>query len=360
MKKLIPFIRVTQPIGTFYISALEARTILRIAEISNFSRRQFDSDCNYSNGSSKCVHDISIYCADPDATFPTPIIIAVTEDISSFLFENNILEIDDGKVIGEVIDGQHRLLGIKESEHVDDFVMPVVFMFGLTEEEKAYVFSIINSKQTQFSMSLLYKLFNLSDKRSPQKTCHHIARLLNADEKSAFYKRLKMLGSREGKLSKLSQGLFAQHLISLISNDPETDMMKIKRNTPLKEDPSLPLRRYFIAEKDEYIYKILFNLFNAIKAVFPEEWDNPKQSVLSNTVGYVGIMQAFPKMHQLGEQNKSLKQEFFMDIFEKVKKSLKIRNENLSHEFYPNVEATADKIEHLVVSVLENEFNFKE
>lgn len=352
MKKLIPFIAVTQPIGTFYISSLDARTILNIAEISNFSRRQFDAEC-YTNGSFKCVNDISVYCADPDATFPTPIIIAVTEDISSFRFENNMLEIDDKKIIGEVIDGQHRLLGIKESEHIDDFVLPVVFMFGLTEEEKAYVFSIINSKQTQFSMSLLYQLFNLSDKRSPQKTCHHIARLLNADEKSAFYKRLKMLGSRRGKFSRLSQGIFAQHLIPLLSRDPESDMVKLKRNIKLKDDPSLPLRSYFLADKDEYIYKILFNLFNAVKTVFPKEWDNPDRYVLSNTVGYEGIMLAYPKLHLLGTTQKSLKQEFFIDVFEKVKKRLNDRNEDFSHDFYPNTEESSKKVEELILSAIE-------
>ncbi len=355
MKKRIPFIEVTQPIGTFYISALSARTILKIAEISNVSRRQFDSDCYYNNSSSKCVNDITLYCSDPDATFPTPILIAVTEDISSFLFENNMLEIDEKKIIGEVIDGQHRLLGIKDSPNIDDFVLPVVFMFGLTEEEKAYVFSIINSKQTQFSMSLLYNLFNLSNKRSPQKTCHHIARLLNSDEKSAFFKRLKMLGSREGKYSRLSQGAFVQHLLPLISSNPNDDMQKIKRNISLKEDPTLPLRSYFLSEKDEYIYKILFNLFNAVKTVFPEEWNCADKYVLSNTAGFAGIMQAFPRLHELGALNKSLKQEFFVEVFTKVKHKLDLYNQDFSLKFYPNDEETSDKIEELIRSAVNDE-----
>lgn len=354
MKKVIPLIEVTQPIGTFYISALDARTILKIAEI-NVSRKRFEPACFTSNGSNKCVNGISEYCADPDATFPTPIIIAMNEDLSGCSINSNMMEIDDSKVLGEVIDGQHRLLGIQASEYIDDFVLPVVFMFGLTEEEKAYVFSIINSKQTQFSMSLLYELFDLSDKRSPQKTCHHIARSFNSDEKSPFYKRLKMLGEKEGERVTLSQGGFVKYLLPLISNDPVDDMVKIKRNIKLKDDPELPLRHYFIAEKDNYIYKILLNLFNAIKEVFPEEWDNRKDFVLSNTVGFAGVMQAFPRLHDLGTRQKSLKQSFFVEQFEKVKRELQLNNEDFSTDRCPSEESTVIKIKNIIERAIEKD-----
>ena len=87
-------------------------------------------------------------------------------------------------------------------------------MFDLTEEEKAYVFSIINSKQTKVSSSLIYDLFSLSQHRSPTKTAHEIARALNRNTESPFYKRLKMLGKKiEGEdKATLSQGTFVKYL----------------------------------------------------------------------------------------------------------------------------------------------------
>lgn len=70
-------------------------------------------------------------------------------------------------------------------------------MFDLTDEEKAYVFSIINSKQTRVNPSIVYDLFSLAERRSPQKTCHEIARGINSNPDSPFYKKLKMLGKRK-------------------------------------------------------------------------------------------------------------------------------------------------------------------
>lgn len=76
----------------------------------------------------------------------------------------------------------------------DIFELLVVLIFDLTEEEKAYIFSIINSKQIKVSMNLIYDLFELSEKRSPQKTVHEMARALNQKEAFPFHNRLKMLG----------------------------------------------------------------------------------------------------------------------------------------------------------------------
>ena len=101
-------------------------------------------------------------------------------------------------------------------------------MFDLTEEEKAYIFSTINSNQAKVDKSLIYDLFELSTERSPLKTCHYIARIMNSKEDSPFYQRLKMLGKKENELSTLSQGTFVKGLVDLISKQPQKDMILIK------------------------------------------------------------------------------------------------------------------------------------
>ena len=53
-----------------------------------------------------------------------------------------------------------------------DFDIPVVVMFNLKEEQKAYVFSTINGNQVKVNRSLIYDLFDLSESHSPYKTCH--------------------------------------------------------------------------------------------------------------------------------------------------------------------------------------------
>lgn len=235
MKLKIPYIEVEQPIGTFYLSAINAKDLVDIVDIrrrvsdnnymSLFDRFQVLEEQGVQRQQSKeRVNKIKNYCSDPDATFPTPIIISVyshiryKDDERSFEFE-----LKDGDKIGDVIDGQHRLLGISASDYCANFMLPVVLMFNLNTEEKAYVFSIINSTQTKVSMSLIYDLFDLSTKRSPQKVAHEIARAMNKMDVSPFHNRLKMLGKKEQNqyFAVLSQGTFVSKLLTLISKDPE-------------------------------------------------------------------------------------------------------------------------------------------
>ena len=277
-----PFIEITQPIGSFYITKLRA---VDLSLIVNVTPRSASPSAIQRDESSSRINEISRYCSDPDATFPTPIIISVYEN-AEIHTNNNCFEIqvDEGKKIGEVIDGQHRLKGILKSDYLDRFELPVVLIFNLSEEEKAYVFSIINSKQTKVSMSLIYDLFALSRHRSPQKTSHEIARALNKNTDSPFYNRLKMLGKKENnqELATLSQGTFVKHLIKLLSKNPDEDFRCSKRNKKFKEIPTLPLREYFIRDEDKIILKILLNVFNALKDVFPNEWENPLKNIMED------------------------------------------------------------------------------
>lgn len=190
----IPLIKIEQPIGTFYISALNAEILCRITTVE---RREYGKNNLPNEGvqraiSIKRVNEIAKYTNDPDATFPTPIIISVNDTVTNVL-GNDYFEFDENSVIGEIIDGQHRVEGLKKSQKISQFTLPIILMFDLLEEDKAYVFSIINSKQTQVTKSLIYDLFSLSENRSPQKLPHELARLLNSDEESPFIGDLRCL-----------------------------------------------------------------------------------------------------------------------------------------------------------------------
>lgn len=301
-----PFIEIRQPIGSFYITNIKA---VDLGIIVNVTPRSASPSAIQRDESSSRINEISKYCSDPDATFPTPIIISVYDD-AEIKIQNNYFEIpkNSGKKIGEVIDGQHRLKGILKSDYADKFELPVVLIFNLTEEEKAYIFSIINSKQTKVSMSLIYDLFALSKHRSPQKTSHEIARALNKNTESPFYNRLKMLGKKEPnqELATLSQGTFVKHLIMLISKNPDLDFRLSKRREKLDSIVTLPLREYFLKGEDEIILKILLNVFSALKDVFPNEWEDPLGNILWKTTGYVAVIKSFNAMYDLGDKHNDL------------------------------------------------------
>lgn len=351
-----PFIEFTQPIGTFYLSKLNALDLLEIVDITP---RSESLEAVQRDENTKRINEIADYCQDPDATFPTPIIVSIYENVS-IEYQENLFLLPSAK-IGQVIDGQHRLKGINKSGLANRFELPVVFMFNLIEEEKAYVFSIINSKQTKVSMSLIYDLFELAKSRSPQKTMHEVARSLNAIKESAFHNRLKMLGKRnEGQdNATLSQGTFVKYLLTLITKNPETDQIKLKNGIELDRIQALPLRDYFIDNEDDVILKVLDNLFKGIKNAFIELWENPNNNILWKTTGFGAIVKSFNDIYLLGEKHNDLSELFFSQFFNHFKREIEKREIELTSDYFTSNEQQQTKLSILIKGATET-FSYDE
>ena len=341
----IDLIEVNQPIGTFYMACLPARFI---ADSCAIVRRDATGKGVQRVLVQKRVNEIAAYTEDPDATFPTSIIIAVYSQPEASL-RDGAYHCSGKAKFGEIIDGQHRIEGLKRSNRIDDFQMPVILMFDLVEEEKAYVFSIINSKQRPVQKSLIYDLFNLTEKRSPQKTCHEIARLTNSDEQSPYFKRLKMLGKKEDENASLSQGSFVKYLLPLVSKKPDQDLIDIKLGKPLEDDPALTFRYYFIKNEDQSIYKILLNLFKAVASTFELEWKNPDRFILSKTTGYGALMRALPVLIAKGSNEHNLSEKFFNTRMDEFKQRLHASKLALTSSDFPSNEHQQARLAEFII-----------
>lgn len=348
------YIEVTQPIGTFYISKMDAKDIINLTTTNQ--RKVDESNGIQREASSNRVKQIEEYTNDPDATFPTPIIISLekgNENLEWDIENHKIILKDEFEgTIGEIIDGQHRILGLSNSKFIDEFELPVVFMYDLTAQEKAYIFSIINSTQTKVAKSLIYDLFNLFEDRSPFKTCHYLSRSFNSDKNSAYYNRLKMLGKKYDKDKKnlsLSQGTFVEHVIKLISKDPQQDTINIKNNVPLDLNDNYPFRNYFINNKDEVIYKILSNCFNAIKIVFPEQWEDSEKFILSKSTGFGAIIKSLKVIFYLGQYDGNLMQLRFENIFKELKKYITANNTDFVSQDFSSNEQTQSELSRIIL-----------
>ena len=225
----------------------------------------------------------------------------------------------------------------KKSGIAENFELPVVLMFDLTPEENAYIFTVINSTQTKVNKSLIYDLFELSTTRSPQRTCHELARSLNSDPNSPFFNRLKMLGKKEigQKNAVLSQGTFVKQMLLLISKNPDADARAIKANWKLEDDNRLPLRKFFISGKDDVIYKVLINAFNALKNTFQVEWLEPETNILWKTTGFCGIMSVLNYIMRLGVSERTLTYDYFVRVFVNFKDYINCRNISLTSKDFP-------------------------
>lgn len=237
--------------------------------------------------------------------------------------------VPDGQTVAVVIDGQHRIEGLRlagaasEDSELSEFNIPFVFMFDLSPEDMAKIFVTINSTQRKVDKSLISDLFALSSRRSPQRTCHLIAVAMNGKAKGPFYNGLKMLGRRVSGTEILSQGSFCKYLLKIISRKPEDDERKLYSGQSLEEDERAPLRKYFLNNKDEYILRIVTNYFEAVSSVFSKAWtDAPEKYLLRKTVGFSALIQLFIKIVPVAFKVNNATFEAFERVFKEIHNKL--------------------------------------
>jgi len=303
-------IKVSQPLGDFFIGNINARHLVEISYADVRRIEGEDRDIERYLGIQRPldrgrVGEIRRYLESPDASFPTGVVLAVDQncaeldnDGSLILkpyysdFEGESITIDK---IAKVLDGQHRIAAfINDSGSYDktldkiftDFQFNIVIFVGLDIDEQANIFATVNLAQTKVSRSLVYDLEGLSKARSPFKTCHQIAVALDSvDRRSPLYHRIKRLGVKtKGRETSepLTQAVFVESLIRLLSPNPFSDRttyLKGKKpdfasNSELLKNP---FRNLFISERDNDIALILFNYFTSIQSKWPIAWTNIQQ-----------------------------------------------------------------------------------
>jgi len=260
---------------------------------------------------------------DPDATFPTNLVLHIPESIiEEQSQENGFLNIklkrkvfdeikkEDGDVLITIIDGQHRIRGIEvairrlesqidsavrtnrisSSEEIskrlefdqqrlndlNNIHLVVSFFINKTLEYQAMIFSTINRTQKKVSADLVSSLFGLDTSDTPQKTGLQVVLSLNGHKESPFYKRIKLYGGdySEKTSPPLSQATMVRSIVALISEnlrEAENDRYRKRKELSKRSSSSsklLPFRIYYATDRDNYISDILFYYFNAVKTTF--------------------------------------------------------------------------------------------
>lgn len=334
---------VQQPIGEFFVGTISAQILTEIAftDLRHFESLTERKGLNRAVNLER-VRKISTYVRGVDATFPNAIIVAIDSDKIVRQSENEI-EIKISKDVAKIIDGQHRIRGLERAfneekkalengvtvNKIGKFDLIISIFVDLAMEDQASIFSTINLNQAPVIKSLVYDLFEVDPYRSPQKSCHLIAKSVNSDSTSPFYQRIKLLGKNpelDGKIlyrAPLTQAAFINALLSTITNDADKDREALKRNEilPIIENPEskgLIFRHYFLKEEDSTILRIINNYFGAIQDVFPKEWSNTDNPV-SKTIGYGALMRLLKNdLYLIGDRQNDLSRSFFASHFEKA------------------------------------------
>ena len=291
----------------------------------------------------KRVIEIAEYTHTVGATFPTSVIISVEERCTSLEYINqetgvatltldNFLDTEDEEQIvyyrniAKVIDGQHRILGLKEYEE-GDFEINVVVFIGADISDQANVFATVNLSQTKVNKSLVYDLFSLSEVRSPQKTCHEIVVALDLTRESPFFKKIRRLGlATQGRVGEsLSQATVVDMMLPLISINPRLDRDAAMRGRRLNRAEGnmlfkLVFRNIFIDKEDVKISDNIWNYFSAVRDRWPGAWNFIGTGlILNRTNGFRGFMRFFrPAYLHYTAPGSVVDSDSFLELFKKV------------------------------------------
>lgn len=340
---------VQQPIGEFYIGVIDWADLL---EISFADIREIERDLDSYLGiqrkiSPNRVQELSEYVHTKDASFPTSIILAIEEqcvdwdEASKVLTLHSTEEVDYAH-IAKVLDGQHRLEGLRALEPGHAFQLNVTIFVEADIADQANIFATVNLAQTKVNKSLVYDLFDYAKSRSPQKTAHDVAVGLDRAEGGPLFQRIKRLGTRTiGRTGEtLTQATVVNCLLDLISAKPMIDRDLLMRGKRIKqasewELETMPFRNLFIEEQDVAMAKILNNYFSAIRLRWPEAWqDRGKGNILARTNGFRAFMRAFKNLYVDMCRGSEIGQVFGVSKFAERIAMVNLTNESFNTQNY--------------------------
>jgi DGQHR domain-containing protein len=298
---------VKQPLGEFFLASITARQLVEIAyaDVRRLvsDKRDFERYLGIQRPISEHrIKQIKKYLQGSDAAFPTAIILAVDENCAEFTQGKGACGVltlrpydpeagDEEEPIpwdriAKVLDGQHRIAAFMDDNYeyaLDDreFDLNLAVFVGADISVQATIFATVNLAQTKVNRSLAYDLTELARTRSPTKSCHNIAVILDKEPRSPLYHRIKRLGTATPGRSKepLTQAAFVESLVRFISGDPVMDRIKLLDGEGLEEPTEddlrkWPFRNLFIRKKEIDIAEILFNYFIAVRKKWPNSWDD--------------------------------------------------------------------------------------
>jgi DGQHR domain-containing protein len=298
---------IEQPGGTFYYSAIETKYIVNRLSIR---RRSVRADGVQRDLAVKRIREVSDYLSTADAILPTPLVISVSGAELRYADGISYLQIpmDDESPWGEIIDGQHRYEGLRNTVNFDRYAVPVCIFIDLSIEDKATVFSTINSTQVKVPKSYIYDLFDYTDANTPIKFCHDVCKTLNYEEDGPLFKRVKMLGRKLNDTEVLTQGALVDAIIPLITKNEKNDDRIARAKEKLQADQTLPLRDFYLNGDTIAFSKILRNYLQALK----EQSDTNWEKYVLRSIGVKVFMRLLGHIAQEGMDKEDLSRVFFL------------------------------------------------
>ena len=227
--------------------------------------------------------------------------------ILNWVNKSKPLKAEDGKITipsversAQIIDGQHRIAGLREAIRdqptLGDLQIPVSLYEYLDTRACADIFISINTEQRPVQRSLVFDLYGVSSEYLVDPAAvraRDIAQTLNEEESSPYHDLIRFPGTSTGKRGGVALSTAATALKPLVES---------KGNFELVGVVELAMQT-----------KVIFNYFNALRNKYQDKWLDSSNAFLYAS-GFLGAAE-FLKLHMIPFCNN--KGNFTQDLMER-------------------------------------------
>jgi len=241
------------------------------------------------------------YLLNQMGIFPTSILVNVRKEEGTVKFEKkgsigDFIEIGDLVVpdhpIWYVIDGQHRLEGLKIATRKKEDLAKYPVILTMTNEDVLYemlIFYIVNSRVKSVPTGLAYRILQrmLYDIKAPKWINQTIMR--GADRRKAIaativdFLNMELENPFKGRIQEVGEARRPEHLTT---------------DETLTRYMTLVLRESMFSEMfDRDVAELLAEYWGAIKNIYPECFEHHEDYLLLRTIGLSSLSRLFPTIY---------------------------------------------------------------
>lgn len=292
---LLPFLEITQHGRRLFLTKMPVKTLVAIsyASVRGVNKEEGAIQRVLNSRRIASIRDFTL----AGGHYPASIVLNwVNEDHEPSISENNNLCVPIFERSAQLIDGQHRVAGLRaalEEKPLLDLEVPVALYQGLTTKECADIFLAINTEQKPVPRTLVFDLYGIADESIVDPAAaraRDIAIALNEESDSPYFDQIKLPGSprRRGGIA-LSTAVTA--IKSLVEEKGDFEQRGIIELETQK--------------------KIIKNLFSALQEIYGQKWDDSRNAFMyaSGFAGAIDFLKT--KLLAYGQlRNKYTKEEF--------------------------------------------------
>jgi DGQHR domain-containing protein len=271
---VVPYVTAKQQGKTFFVTSLTAVDVVRISYVARRGVHDEEGAVQRLLNPAR-INGIRDFVLS-GGSFPVSLVLNWSDTATAPRVRAGKLVIQNSPRSAQIIDGQHRVLGlaaaIEKNKALAKLELPVTLYSGLSTQECADIFLSINTEQKPVHRSLVFDLYKVASNYIVDPAALRagdLASELNERKDSPFLDYVNFPGSPKGK-----KGLALSTIVSAVK--------------PLVEDKGV-FEQVGLMEL-QMQSQFLINFFSVLRDAYGAEWESPS-NVFRMAAGFVGALE---------------------------------------------------------------------